>query len=277
MIRRIFFRDRKLKMIWAIRKNNLESYLIGSAHFSPYRFERSLEYYISKVDTVLFEGPLDEKSMNKVIQRGFKTSDDRSLLDVVEYGVLRDLIQKLLLSDSYQFATGYHFKDLHKQIEESYIEQLKELKVWSGFFALWSEFLKKRQWKYSVDKEAYKIAKKFNKQIVFLETIDEQIQALENIPVKRILSFIKNFEQWDKYSKKYKKYYLKGDIQNLMFISENFPTRCESIVEKRDLILYERMHPFLERNSILVFCGTIHIKGITERLIENGYKIKPYH
>jgi len=60
----------------------------------------------------------------------------------VEHGVLRDLIQKLLLSDSYQFATGYHFKDLHKQIEESYIEQLKELKVWSGFLLCGRSFLR---------------------------------------------------------------------------------------------------------------------------------------
>jgi hypothetical protein len=61
-LRNLFSREKDLKMVWKIERNGKWSYLVGTAHFFPYSFKRYLVRYISSVDTVLLEGPLDESS-----------------------------------------------------------------------------------------------------------------------------------------------------------------------------------------------------------------------
>ena len=58
---------------------------------------------------------------------------------------------------------------------------VKGMKPWLAFFTLWSDYLKRLGWKYSVDLEGYQIAREMGKKIIFLETIDEQIQVLQSI------------------------------------------------------------------------------------------------
>ena len=60
--------EKKLKMVWTVEKNKQTSHLVGTAHFPPYSFKASLKQYIKGVEHVLFEGPLDRKNMNKVVQ-----------------------------------------------------------------------------------------------------------------------------------------------------------------------------------------------------------------
>ena len=60
-------KEREFKMVWKIEKDGSGGGLLaGTAHFFPYRLRESLESYIRPARTVLLEGPLDEKSMNRV-------------------------------------------------------------------------------------------------------------------------------------------------------------------------------------------------------------------
>ena len=63
-------KERELRMIWAVERVGRRSYLVGTAHFFPYHFRGSLRRYISQVDAVLFEGPLDEESARTVVEYG---------------------------------------------------------------------------------------------------------------------------------------------------------------------------------------------------------------
>ena len=49
----------------------------------------------------------------------------------------------------------------------------------------------------------------------------------------------------------------------------DFPTYCESIIDKSDPMLYERMKPFLEKGNALAVVGITHIQGIKKMLV-NG-------
>jgi pheromone shutdown protein TraB len=59
----------------------------------------------------------------------------------------------------------------------------------------------------------------------------------------------------------------------LISYSKEFPTFCESIIDKRDPILYERMKPFLEKGNTLALVGITHIRGIREMLLKDEYTI----
>jgi len=70
-------------------------------------------------------------------------------------------------------------------------------------------------WKYSVDLEGYSLAEGFGKKIVFLETIEEQINVLENLTLDRIIYFLKRVDQWQELTQGYVTCYLAGDLERI--------------------------------------------------------------
>jgi len=62
--------QKELKMIWEVEKNHKRSYLVGTAHFFPYSFKTALQRCLENAGTIMFEGPLDQDSMAKVVNRG---------------------------------------------------------------------------------------------------------------------------------------------------------------------------------------------------------------
>ena len=55
------------------------------------------------------------------------------------------------------------------------------------------------------------MAEELGKKIIFLETIEEQINVLENLSRDRIMDFLKAVDQWHTLAQDYVTYYLAGD------------------------------------------------------------------
>ena len=151
----------------------------------------------------------------------------------------------------------------------------QSLRPWMAFFQIWSNFLKQRGWKYSVDLEALKIARQLRREIVFLETIEEQIAGLEGIPVDRIIRFFQKIDQWEEWARSHSQLYLRGDLGAMLAMSQEFPSRCPSIVENRDQVMFERMKGYFAEGRVMALVGTTHIPGIQKRFREEGYEISP--
>jgi uncharacterized protein YbaP (TraB family) len=64
-------------MLWEIEKNGQRSWIGGTPHFFCYGFERSFRELFEKVSTVLFEGPLDPASLDRLSAIG-RTPDPES-------------------------------------------------------------------------------------------------------------------------------------------------------------------------------------------------------
>lgn len=269
-------KEKQVGMIWKIMRDGRESYLAGTAHFFPYSFKKSLTRYISDVDTVLIEGPLDESNMNKVVKSGLKEEGGPSLHEVLD----KELIDRLVKEIAYPFSGSSSFASCYSHLVEGDVNttlnsMMSEFRPWLAFFSIWYRYLRVRGWKYSMDLDAFHIASQMDKDIYFLEEIDEQIEALDGIPLERIVDFLKKIEQWKEYTQCYVKCYLKGDLEKLMSAVKEFPTQCESIIGKRDPILHERMKTFFEKGNVIAFVGTTHIQGIKKMLFEDSYKIFP--
>ena len=101
------------------------------------------------------------------------------------------------------------------------------LRPWVVFFHLWSSYL---GWHYSIDMEAFQVAQRLLKRTHFLETMEEQLAALDGIPDERIIEYVNRFDQWKSYKKVFLDDFLEGKLDKLMSRTNRFPTRCESII-----------------------------------------------
>ncbi len=129
------------------------------------------------------------------------------------------------------------------------------------FFALYTKLREKRAgntpwtWKPTV-------LHRNGKKIVFLETIEEQIEVLDSLSLQQIIDFFRRIDHWKSYMDNVVKWYLDGDLEQIASNPYGFPTRKPSVIESRDEILHHRMVPYLEKGDAAVFVGSPHIVGI---------------
>lgn len=273
-----FFKTKKIKMVWKISNKNKESYLIGTTHMFHHRFTQCLNEFINSSDVVVLECPLDDDNLKRVLSAGIERSK-YSLHEMIDKNTIYNLAE---IYTKVTFKLGHLSSENHKllALKKLYIEDientLKKRAHWASFFTLWYDFLKLIDWKHSMDLEAQKIAQNMNKEVFFLEKPEEQIEAMDGIPPERIVNFIKKAYHWEIYTEKYSKLYLKGRLNELLDYTSIFPTRCESIIDRRDPILFERMLPYIDRGNSSIFVGITHIPGIISLMQNKGLKISPY-
>jgi uncharacterized protein YbaP (TraB family) len=160
------------------------------------------------------------------------------------------------------------------RIENPLHEMVKGMKPWLAFFTIWSSYLKKNGWEFSVDLEGFSLAEEMGKKIVFLETIEEQIAVLENISRDRIIDFLKHVDEWPKLTRDYVACYLAGDTGAIHSKGLRFPSRHHSVINERDRIFYERMIKCLAKGDAVAFVGAPHVRGLSKLLRESGYRFK---
>jgi hypothetical protein len=255
-------------MAWRVERRERStppSILVGAAHFFPRHFRRDLRRLFHGARVVLLEGPLDEAATRKVLEAGRGSGGD------LLYQANPGLMQARL--GLYRAPLDVHqlLKDLVFGRQEQWLEQeLRALKPWAAFFALWTRFRARHGWVHALDLDAARIAAEFGRPIVYLEVIEEQIAALEAVPLTRILRFM--HEDWSAYCRHYERHYLAGELDALLANAQRFPTYCEPIIEARDPILAQRMAAELGRGGACVVVGVAHCRGVLARLSREGFE-----
>jgi hypothetical protein len=266
----LWWKEKRFKMVWRLEKGSRVGYVVGTAHFFPTSLEKPLTRLLQEVETVLFEGPLDEESMAKVAECGRKPEGGPSLFQALDPKTIE--------------AINKEFRDrlVPSNSAESYLQQLQpsntdfarfyleSARPWLAFFTLWSTYL---GWKHSIDMEAYHIAKRLGKDIRFLETIEEQLVAMDGIPFERIVDYVNRFDQWKSYKRTFLNYFLAGELEKLMARTPRFPTRCESILGMRDARFFERMIGYYEARPSIAFLGMSHIPAVKSMFVDSGFSV----
>ena len=124
-----------------------------------------------------------------------------------------------------------------------------------------------------MDVEAYRIAQKLGKRVEFLETIDDQLAAMDGIPFERIVNYLNQIEHWKGYRELFLEAFLKGDLEKFVSMTGLFPTRCDSILTRRDPVFFKGMKAFFDEGPTTAFVGVAHISGVTEMFLQQGYQI----
>ena len=270
----LFPGEKELKTVWETEKGGKRNYLIGTAHFFPYHFRVSLKKILKRSKRALFEGPLDPQSMEKVVAHGSQGNGSLEVYEALDSRTLREIRGKTgsLFSD---FPPLLPFLPGRGNPPDPVQAHFQRLRPWLAFFNIWTSYLKTKGWSGSVDLEAFGLARKLGMDIYFLETIEEQIQVLEQIPVERMVRFLEKVEQWDEYSESYVRMFLRGSLADWMSGTSDFPSRCPAVIDDRDRVFYRRMQPFIEKGESAVFLGAPHLHGVKQMLEADGYRVKP--
>jgi hypothetical protein len=125
-------KEKNLKMIWEVHKNDKKSYLIGTAHYFPYSFKTSLRRYLDMAGTVIFEGPLDRENMDKVQVAGNTGGNHVPLVEELESQTITDIYFSLFPECRrrdpfflYNFRTG--------KMDNPVYDLIKGMEVWLAF------------------------------------------------------------------------------------------------------------------------------------------------
>jgi len=141
---------------------------------------------------------------------------------------------------------------------------LSHTRHWMAFFSLWTSFLARRGWTQSVDLEAWHLALDMGK----------AVRGIESIPMPRIVNFLRQCREWDRYIRRNVRAYLKGDVERMFGTSIEFPTRTELVIHRRDARFLDRMRPFIEQGRCAVFVGSAHMIDLRGMLAEAGFSIR---
>ena len=264
------WKEKRLRTVWRVGKNGRASYLVGTAHFSPISFRKALIRLVRGSQTVLFEGPLDQESMAAVARYGALGAGTPSVYDAIDPAVIRE-INRHLADRSGRATMAGSLLDLINVKNSGFLEEhARGVRPWMAFFTTWSAFL---DYKHSMDVEAFHIARKMGKDIDYLETIEDQLNALDGIPFDRIVTYFNRFQHWGAHRERFGKIFLEGELQNYLSTTGEFPTRCESIIGKRDPIFFRGIRDSFEKRQTTAFVGVGHIPGIRKMFLDEGYSI----
>lgn len=258
--------------MWEIHGGHRVSTLVGTAHFFPYSFRDSFLRLIHEAAAVLFEGPLDENSLQQIRAAGMVADSTDSVLYTLDRQTVAKINERLF--------PGCRRKTLADAIrlcvpgsKDPLFEMTAGMKPWLTFFTLWSAYLQRCGWRYSVDLEAYEIARECKREVVAMESVEEQVAVLESISFERIRDFLMRVDRWDSYRKDYVRHYLAGDLEQIRTTATGFPSRHHSVIDRRDETFFKRMRPYLDAGGVVVCVGAPHVPGICGLLKTNGFHI----
>ena len=264
------WKEKRLRTVWRVGKNGRASYLVGTAHFSPISFRKALIRLVRGSQTVLFEGPLDQESMAAVARYGALGAGTPSVYDAIDPAVIRE-INRHFADRSGRATMAGSLLDLINVKNSGFLEEhARGVRPWMAFFTTWSAFL---DYKHSMDVEAFHIARKMGKDIDYLETIEDQLNALDGISFDRIVTYFNRFQHWGAHRERFGKIFLEGELQNYLSTTGEFPTRCESIIGKRDPIFFRGIRDSFEKRQTTAFVGVGHIPGIRKMFLDEGYSV----
>lgn len=266
-------KERELKMIWRLEKGGRRSYLVGSAHFFPYHFRRSLRDYIGRVKTVLVEGPLDEGASARVVAHGSERPAGVSLLAALDQQTIARIRRELGGPGGGGGSSAFLRHVVGAGTPQIDWEELGRIRPWMAFFHVWSHVLRRGGWTYTIELDAMRIAGEAGKEVRFLEAIEEQLEALDGVPLERFVHFLREVD-WRQSRQALLRHYLGGNLAAYLAEIEHFPTFCEAIVAKRDPVLYARVKGFFEEGNSLALVGTAHCRGITALLRADGFRVE---
>jgi uncharacterized protein YbaP (TraB family) len=263
--------QRPFAMLWEVEKNGKRSWIGGSAHFFRYSFERSFRRLFKQVDAILLEGPLDEASLDTVARTGRAPGPDvprvASLLTEDETRVLERVVRG-------QEGFWPRLLNIETKNPADVRFYLEHTHPWCALFSLWTAFLERQGWEQSVDLEIWRLGHAMGKNVIAMESLEEQIATLECVTSERVAGFFRNAPQWKRLIKRNAAAYLAGDLAGMTGTSTEFPTRTELVINRRDQLFRERMRPFLEAGRCVVFVGTAHMLGLRPMLEEDGFRLR---
>ena len=266
------------QILWKVTGNGLKnpSYLFGTHHLIDSEKVPALQKaltFVNEVDAVVNEIDMsDMQALQMKIMQGamMQGKTIKDLVSAEDYILLNAAFKELLGVGLDQFGA---FKPAMLTTMYSVVQYSKAKKLTKEPEAL--------------DIIIQKAGKKENKEIIALETADEQIEVLFNsltlekqaeILVKSVKEKEKGIEQMQKLDEAY----LAGDLKKMEELYSEDEDMTEeykkALVDTRNLKWISKLNKLFETKSGVVAVGCLHLVGETgliKQLEKNGFSVEP--
>jgi uncharacterized protein YbaP (TraB family) len=266
----------KNTLLWKISGKNLTkpSYIFGTMHMicaNDIEVSDSLSYAIQQADKVYLELDMDDMMQMLGAMAHMTMRGDTSLAD-------------LLSAEDYKKVKDY-FQETNSMIPFSMLEKYKPLLM----EAMIMEKSPACEEMVVMEQLIMDEAKKYDKEIKGLETMDYQLSIFDKIPYKQqALQLVKLVDDAksgknndDKEMKILTDAYRKQELSKMDELTKDDP----GISEFSDILLYDRnanwaakLPSLMESNPLLIAVGAGHLpgkKGVLNLLRQAGYKVEP--
>lgn len=268
---RIDAQDSNISIFWKVTGNELEkpSYLYGTVHLIPqsdFFLMDSLESKFKSCSEIVLEVDMDDP--------GFLTKT-RQLMFMPDKKNLKELID----SSEYKKLSNFFTDSLNLQLDQ--FQRLKPL-----FLAQFiiPKMINKPLASYEMT--FVKMAKKYNIDLTGLESVEEQMNAIDEIPYQKQAELVlENINDFNKDKQIYSKLidaYKKMDFKNfykLMFKASTELKEFEKILLiDRNEKWIPRIMKMIKEKSCFIAVGALHLegeKGLVALLQSEGYNVTP--
>jgi hypothetical protein len=264
--------ERELRTVWRITGGGRTSYLAGAARFFPYRFRRSIASYLARVDRLVLEGRLDDEALQRVVARGATEGRADGLGELLDPATILKINAALGMRDSSLGLQLVAQAFLGGKPGEAVCVDIEGLRPWLAFYRIWTQYLGRHGFTHRIELDALRAAEASDTPVHYLETIEEQVAALEGIPAARFVAFLRDAD-WDEHRRALVRNYLRGGLDAIEERARVFPTYCESVVHGRNPNLYARMRPHLDAGGALIVIGIVNCPGIVALARSDGYEV----
>lgn len=266
-------------LLWTIEGKNLRqpAYLYGTMHSKDMRvhdLSDSVYVAIERCSAMALEiitTPKDQLSlMTKVFMRDTTLQD---LYSASDYEKVNNAVLKKMGAMSWLFKTEkikpLFLVTMLTELAESPADASKQADApLDSFLQQWGE--------------------QNQKKLIGIESIDEQIKALDAIPLKEqaqmLLAYINDEQQSDSLEKTMMRYYLDQDLDSLWLFYQSqkgdglYNQFDQAIIQKRNKIMALRIDSILQKQPTFIAVGALHLpaqNGLIELLRQKGYILKP--
>ena len=253
-------------LLWKITGDNLNaaSYLYGTIHIKDKRvfeFNDSVLATFEKCKALALEVDLSAENIVLLSQKMILPGDTtlRDLLTDEEYQLAKTVVEGI---------TG---------LDISIFDRLKPVTLLS----LVMNYQFANDVDVSVDEFFYRKAKELDKKIVGLETINEQLEIMENIPNDYIIDYFRNIDQAKEDMEIIINLYRSAELEDLLEMMKKDKSMVmikKNLLTDRNIKMVESIQKIISEQPVFIAVGAGHLpgkKGIIHILRNEGYSVEP--
>ena len=149
--------------------------------------------------------------------------------------------------------------------------------------SLISEAVLSKDMPFSLDESLWRYAKEKEKVLLGLETYQQQIEIIKNLPietqVKSLVSLARNFKKFRKQLLEMTESYAEADLQKLyQEARKNARGMRKILLYNRNVVMAEKIRDIMQEQSLCAAIGAGHLggkRGVLRLLKGMGYRVKP--
>lgn len=269
-----YSQDNGSSRLWKISGKNLEqpSYLYGTFHLlcpDDLQIQDKVTQAMDASDQLVLELDFDDPSMMPTIQQHMTFTDGTSARDYLNES------QYKMVSDFFRDSLNLPF------------ERLATLKPFFLSSMTLMHFLGCQP--VSFEQQLTRMAGERNMEVKGLETVQEQIDFIDNLSMayqkKMLLENLKNYDTSKAMFDRMVDYYLSGNLEGLISISESYMSKDyaefkEELLTKRNMRWVPAIEELVGDKTSFIAVGAAHLPGkdgMIRLLGEAGYQVEPVY